>query len=221
MHFFTDKMLESITRSRGRMQLAKDRFAFPLLCLLSAERSLRLGLTPIDQERMLFALKHIEGKVLDIGCGDNMIVRAHGNGVGVDVFPWDHVDHVVGDTAHLPFSDEEFDSVTIIAALNHIPNRTEVLREARRVLKSGGKIILTMINPVVSVITHKVRYHYDPDQSERGMQEGEVWGFWKQEIYNMLESAGFERVTSETFVFGLNRGYVAFKTAKYALVDPV
>lgn len=213
MHFFTPEMLESVKRRRSRLQFVKDRVAFPALCLLSAERSISLGFTPIDQERILFALKHIEGRVLDIGCGDNVIVRAHGNGVGVDVYPWDHVDRVVENSAHLPFDDGEFDCVTIIAALNHIPNRKEVLREVRRVLKPHGKIILTMINPLVSIIVHKVRYRYDPDQYERGMKDGEVWGFWKREIRVMLEDAGFEEVECEPFAYGLNRGYVARKSA--------
>lgn len=211
LHFFTPEMLDTVKRERSPLQLLKDRLAFPMLSLLSAEQSIKLGLTPIDQERILFALKHIEGRVLDIGCGDNVIVRAHGNGVGVDVYPWDHVDQVVEDSAKLPFADEEFDCVTIIAALNHIPNRLEVLREVQRVLKPGGKIILTMINPFVSVIVHRVRYRYDPDQFERGMKDGEVWGFWKRQVKSMLEQAGFAQTHCEPFVFGLNRGYVARK----------
>ncbi|KYP79476.1 class I SAM-dependent methyltransferase [Ferroacidibacillus organovorans] len=211
MHFFTPEMLISVRRGRNRWQLMKDRIAFPVLCLMSAEKSIQFGLTPIDQERILFALRHVDGRVLDIGCGDNVIVRAHGNGVGVDVYPWDHVDRVVEDTARLPFGDAEFDCVTIIAALNHIPNRLDVLREARRVLKPSGKILLTMINPLVSIIVHKVRYRYDPDQYERGMKQGEVWGFWKKEVYEMLKSCGYEHVACEPFAYGLNRGYVAYK----------
>src|SRR5436309_3155450 len=34
-----------------------SRFAFPLLCLLSREQSLRLGLIPIDDERVIQAIK--------------------------------------------------------------------------------------------------------------------------------------------------------------------
>jgi ubiquinone/menaquinone biosynthesis C-methylase UbiE len=33
------------------------------------------------------------------------------------------VDYVVENSAKLPFDDASFDTVTIIAALNHIPNR--------------------------------------------------------------------------------------------------
>lgn len=193
------------------MQLVFDRLAFPVLSLLSVDQSARLGFTPIDEERLRYVLKYVRGKLLDIGCGENVLVKAYGNGVGVDVYPWPDVDVVVEDTARLPFDDNSFDSVSIVAALNHIPNRKDVLREARRVLKPTGRIILTMINPFVSVITHKIRYRHDPDQSERGMKEGEVWGFWKKDVVSLLLEAGFSDIKSQSFVWGLNRVYIGHK----------
>lgn len=65
-------------------------------------------------------LPNVKGRLLDIGCGNNMLVKAWGNEIGVDVFNWPGVDMVVEDCAKLPFTDGEFDTVTIIAALNHI-----------------------------------------------------------------------------------------------------
>lgn len=92
----------------------------------------------------------LDGKVLDIGCGKNELINMYKKlgreGMGVDVFPFEGVDQVV-DTTDLSFEDGEFDTVTMIACLNHIPfyKRDKVLSEAYRVLKDGGRLFLTMI----------------------------------------------------------------------------
>ena len=76
------------------------------------------------QWRIQAVRSHVSGRLLDIGCGTNSLVRCYqGEGVGVDVHQWGDVDLLVEDSAELPFGDAQFDTVTIIAALNHIPNR--------------------------------------------------------------------------------------------------
>lgn len=209
--YFDAAVVERLKRPRSRIQLLRDRIAFPLLCTLSAPASVNLSLTPIDEERIRYTLKYVRGRVLDIGCGENVLIRAHGNGIGVDVYPWDGVDLVVEDSSKLPFESNSFDTVAIVAALNHIPARDQVMMEAMRVMKPGGIFVCTMINPFVSYLTHKIRYRYDPDQSERGMKKGEVWGFWKSEMLRFLSAAGLERVSSKSFVYGLNRLYTGYK----------
>ena len=211
--YFDENTLARLPRKRGTIQLIMDRLCFPLLCLLSAKHSTALGLTPIDEERLRYTLKELHGHVLDIGCGDNTLVRAYGDGVGVDVYAWPGVDVVVENAAALPFGDGEFDCVAMIASLNHIPNREDALAEAARVVRPGGKIILTMITPFVSWISHHVRYFYDPDQTERGMKSGEVWGLWKSQVDRMLYEAGFVGITSRSFLWGLNRIYVGYRAS--------
>jgi len=72
--------------------------------------------------RVRMVLPHIRGRLLDIGCGTNLLVRPYdGEGIGVDVYQWGDVDLVVEDSAKLPFESGEFDTVTIISAINHIP----------------------------------------------------------------------------------------------------
>src|SRR5436190_23591672 len=88
-------------------KLLLSRLAFPLLCFLSREQSLKLGLVPVDDERVIQAVKAARGRVLDIGCGANNFVRSYGNGIGVDVANWEGCDLVVKDTAKLPFKDGE------------------------------------------------------------------------------------------------------------------
>ena len=165
--------------------------------------------------RIRKVLPHITGKLLDIGCGTNELVKAYsGQGIGVDVYGWDGVDLVVEDTAKLPYESLEFDTVTIIAALNHIPNREKVLLEVSRVLNQNGKIVITMIPPLISTIWHKLREPWDVDQNERGMKDGEVFGFTGREINMLLRDAGFEVVYQTRFMLGLNLLTVATKANK-------
>lgn len=49
--------------------------------------------------------------------------------------------------AKLPFANDTFDAVLCIDSMNHFPNRLEVLREWRRVLRTGGRAVFT--DPVV------------------------------------------------------------------------
>jgi SAM-dependent methyltransferase len=53
-----------------------------------------------------------------------------------------------GDAAErLPFEEASFDAITCIDAINHLPNRPRVLEEWRRVLKPGGRLLVT--DPIV------------------------------------------------------------------------
>ena len=156
-------------------------------------------------KRIKIVLPHIEGYLLDIGCGTNELVRSYaGKGIGVDVYQWGSVDVIVENTAKLPFDDKSFDTITIIAALNHIPNRVEVLIEAKRVLIDSGKMIITMIPPKISRVWHRVRKPWDVDQSERGMKEGEVYGMTEDELRKLLSETGFEIKFTKKFMLGIN-----------------
>ncbi len=162
--------------------------------------------------RIRIVIPHIKGRLLDIGCGTNQLVKTYkGEGVGVDVYQWGCVDLIVEDSADLPVNDKEFDTVSIIASLNHIPNRQEVLREANRILKDDGIIVITMITPLISEIWHRLREPWDVDQRERGMKEGEVFGLQVKEVTTLLEEAGFKIIYRERFMFSVNMVTVARK----------
>jgi ubiquinone/menaquinone biosynthesis C-methylase UbiE len=202
-----------------RWQKIKDRLCFPLLIFLSSDQARSLGLTPIDAERTAMALARCHGLLLDIGCGMNELSRHYRSmqkmAVGVDVYPWPGTD-VVCDTTRLPFPDAFFDTVTMLACLNHIPfsKRNQVLQEARRVLREKGQLLITMINPVVGFVAHTIRHRYDPDQLERGMGEEEDNGLWEREVKALLTRNGFRFVDAVPFVFGLNCLYIADKSTK-------
>jgi SAM-dependent methyltransferase len=162
----------------------------------------------LAKRRIQAVLPHVNGRLLDVGCGSNQLVRHYANGVGVDVHPWPGADVIVSDTATLAFESESFDTITIVAALNHIPNRAAVLEECRRVLRPGGRVVITMLTPRTSRIWHWIRAPWDADQRDRGMQPGEVFGFTSAQLVELFTSAGFTLLLRQRFMLGLNQVFV-------------
>jgi SAM-dependent methyltransferase len=54
----------------------------------------------------------------------------------------------------LPFPDGSFDAVSCIDAINHLPDRTRVIKEWARVLKPGGRLLFTDPIVVTGPLTH-------------------------------------------------------------------
>ena len=83
-------------------------------------------------------------KTLDIGSLDvNGNLRdLFSDYIGLDMRDGDNVD-VVANSHNLPFDDEVFDLVTCVEMLEHDDNPFKTLDEIYRVLKTGGKVILS------------------------------------------------------------------------------
>ncbi len=57
---------------------------------------------------------------------------------------WDYSSlDIIGSLEALPFADASFDVVVCTQVLEHVPEPAETLRELRRVLRPGGKLLLT------------------------------------------------------------------------------
>ena len=170
--------------------------------------------------RIRRVLPLLKGRLLDVGCGCNRLVHHYkskygGDGIGIDVYPWEGVDTVIEDAGKLPFDDGSFDTVTCLAALNHIPNRLEFLKESHRILAPDGQLIVTMIPSGISKIWHRLRKPWDPDQNERGMKEGEKFGFSAAEMTALFSQAQFTLAERRRFMLGMNTIYTG-KKAVYA-----
>ena len=196
----------------GPAKVFLSRSLLPLLALTSREKSLELGLTPLDDERVIIALKYAKGRTLDIGCGANHFIKSYGNGVGVDVFPWDGADKVIKDAGKLPFKDNSFGTVSYLACLNHIPNRADSLQEAFRVAEPGGKLLVTMIPPKWGQFIHWIRFRNDPDHQDRNIDhDHELLGMHPTHVRSLMKDAGFINITQHRFVFGINSLYIGEK----------
>jgi SAM-dependent methyltransferase len=177
------------------------------LVLFKQEWLPRFGWTTLEDERLTAVMPWIRGRLLDVGAGHNTLVKRYGDGVGVDAFEWGGGALVIEDAAVLPFPAASFDTVTFVACLNHIPNRAAALVEARRVIRPGGRLILTMIDPLLGGVGHAI-WWYSEDKLRGGMKPGERGGLWTKDVVQLCIGAGFRQVHHSRFVYGMNNVYV-------------
>lgn len=107
-------------------------------------------------------------KVLEIGPGTGYYTLGMAEWVGpegnveiLDVRP-EFLDHTMrrvrsrgltnvkatnGDAQRLPYEDDCFDAVVLIAVLGEIPDQAAALRELRRALKPGGRLVVGELFP--------------------------------------------------------------------------
>ena len=212
----------ALRRPKPWLQALYDLSGAPLrMVALPDAASERLHLTSLRAERFAAVLPALRGRVLDVGAGDNALLRVYRQraaalgvdaaaadaSLGVDVVDWNAGCTLIRDAASLPFEDASFDTVSFIACLNHIPNRRAALHEAHRVLKPGGRAVVTMISRLVGTIGHAI-WWYSEDK-HRDVKADELMGMADDEVVGALRDAGFGDVSIERFAYGLNRLYVA------------
>ncbi len=92
-------------------------------------------------------LPKLEGRVIDVGCGLQPYRKLLGprvtEYVGVDRSSPLSFPDVEGDALSLPFDDASFDSVMSTQVLEHVLDPRLALANMARVLKPGGRIVLT------------------------------------------------------------------------------
>ena len=89
-----------------------------------------------------------------------------------------NVDVRRGDLEALPIADEELDAATLLLVLHHLPDPAAALREAARVLKPGGRLVISDMLP--------------HDREDYRHQMGHVWlGLSEEQLRRLLGAAGF------------------------------
>lgn len=97
--------------------------------------------------------------VLDLGCGDGVVAQYLEKNIGVKVIGADFSQEalkiaqskgvetkLINAEENLPFKDESFDVVFWGDNIEHLFNPMDVAKEIKRVLKKGGKLILSTPN---------------------------------------------------------------------------
>jgi len=163
----------------------------------------------LQEKRINQVLPHVKGKLLDIGCGNNILVQKYGNGTGVDIHKYHSSVIVIDNAAELPFNNTSYDSITMIASLHYISNRTDTLKEVHRILKPDGKLIITDPEQHISKLWYRLRKK--SEYYDRYKKKDKTFGFSIKEITDMLNSTGFETIYLKKFFFNLNRLIIARK----------
>ena len=113
---------------------------------------------------------------------------------------------VNADAARLPFADRSFDLVTSNMVFEHVADPLSVLRETRRVLGSGGRLIVLTPNwlDLVTLIAQMVPNRWHPAIMSRmeGRDEADVYPTLFRfnrpaTIESLLREAGFARPSIE------------------------
>lgn len=141
--------------------------------------------------RMKDLVTDLSGSVLDVGC-DNVALssslfpeRCHY--VGLDPFCQSEGVRIVGVGESLPFKNATFDNVVFNTSLDHILDYHLALKEARRVLKPEGTLVIVTLCWMdrESLLNDSVHFHH----------------FKRYEIYGALEDLGFGVLASKNYSY--------------------
>ncbi len=147
-------------------------------------------------------LKHVpsEGSLLDIASGDGHLIKTALNEecTGIDVrqcvkkykdkngdIKIEFTDGIyIEDT--LPFGDEEFDNMTIVASIGYFKDLKLIFRECSRILKNGGTFVFSTPLPAAQKILFFVdmgyKEYFDLDKVESLMPDN-----LRLELYKRFE----------------------------------
>jgi SAM-dependent methyltransferase len=150
--------------------------------------------------------------VLDLGSGAGRdafpaarLVGSGGLVIGVDMTPemvhrarqlaregaFENVSFRLGEIEHLPVADASVDVVISNCVINLAPDKASVYREALRVLKPGGRLV---ISDMVALRPLPATLRAEPAQWSACIAGAET----PEEVGRMLRQAGFEHIRIET-----------------------
>ncbi len=153
--------------------------------------------------------KFLDKRVLDIGCGDGTTLKHLAEsyrcrGYGIDIAPSaitiarqvsavQNIFYRVADGRELPFPNDTFDVVLSWGVIEHDQTYHQAVAESRRVLRSGG--ILILIQP--HILSFAVVQEYWLRLTGK-WPYGEQIDFSAAAMKTMMRQHGFHRVTTWT-----------------------
>ena len=146
------------------------------------------------------ALKYLKptGSHLDIGCGDRYLLRRSPcqRKKGLDKIYGDHIDKKID------FPSASFDYITMLAVIEHFDYPEDVIEECHRILKKGGRLIITTPKKEAENI---IKLYVGKSIKKEHKQY-----FTKKSLIRLLRSR-FHILDYRTFEFGLNQLIVGIK----------
>jgi len=125
-------------------------------------------------ERELLALP-ADSTILDAGAGERRYAKfcthlqytsqdfgrydGSGDQVGLQKHTWDNTGlDIVSDITSIPVETRSFDAIMCVEVFEHLPRPLDALQEFQRILRPGGKLILT--SPFCSLTHYSPHFYY-------------------------------------------------------------
>lgn len=101
------------------------------------------------------------GRTLEIGGGSGNFKSFAPDVIATDIMTAAWLDAVC-DAHRLPFGEASFDNIVMFDVLHHLQRPALFFREAKRVLRAGGRIV--MLEPAITPVSHVFydRFHAEP-----------------------------------------------------------
>ncbi len=169
---------------------------------------------------MSFIDEDLSGKkMLEVGCGNGdfsnylALKRKADNILGLDfstesikiaeekkkVFGAQGSSFMVGDAQNISLPDNSFDIIVSCECLEHVPEPQKMVSEIYRLLKPGGKVVLTTENYFNAYAYHRLYLKMigRPFDSGSGVQPLENFFFFWQ-VSGMFRKAGFKTLETDS-----------------------
>ena len=170
---------------------------------------------PLANDLLRIAALRAGERVLDVGCGTGVVTRLAAERVGPggavagldinagmlavakSITPPDlGIEWYEASAESMPLPDEAFDVVLCQMSLQFVPDRLQGVREMRRVLTSGGRLVLNVPGPAApmfDILADAMGRHIAPQAA--GFVRAVFALNEEGELEALLKDAGFRRVT--------------------------
>jgi len=164
---------------------------------------------------LALALQHkiSHAQIVGLDFSSAMLALARGKGVR-------HL--IAADVAQLPLAEQSFDAVTVAFGLRNVHDWAAALREIRRVLTSGGHLLVLDFSlpskPILHFLYRLYLRRILPLASAIITREKEAYQYLGASIENfpsgramcdLIATSGFQNVTAESFTGGIVTIYTA------------
>lgn len=185
-----------------------------------SKNSVKLGQRVEKASRFIYNSK----KLLDIGCGDGEILdvvepRQIVNVYGIDNNPDSlkiaqkkgmNVKICDINLEKIPYVDNFFDHIICLDVIEHVSNPRFLLSEAYRVLRKGGKIILSTPNIRFSdhLITLVLKGNFPKTSIDQHLYDGgHIHFFTYKDLEYLLRESKFKNIRRDGIINKDNRGW--------------
>lgn len=173
---------------------------------------------PLAEDLLRKAALQPGERVLDVGCGTGVVTRlaaeavgSEGRVAGLDSNPGmlavagsTSADHDIewrhADAGSIPYRDGTFDVVLCQLSLQLMQDRPQALREMQRVLRPGGRLLLSVpgpAGPVFRALADAMEHHIS--QAAAGFVNAVFSLHDEPQIQDMLAEAGLDQVEVRAF----------------------